>query len=74
VVTFVIPRSPADAAGLRPGDHILAVNSRLATQLAVSDISLMSSGPVGSRLDLLVTSKENGPTQLRSVRLAEMLP
>jgi len=74
VVTFIVPHSPADAAGLRPGDQIVAVNSKPAAQLAASDISLLGSGPVGSRLELLVSSKENGPTQLRSLRLAEMLP
>jgi len=74
VVIFVMPHSPAEAAGLRSGDRIVAVNSQPAAQLAASDISLLGSGPVGSKLELLVSSKENGSTQLRSLRLAEMLP
>ncbi len=74
VVTFVMPGSPAEAAGLRPGDRIAAVNSQPAARLAAADISVMSSGPVGSTLRLLVTSNESGTTQLRSLRLVEMLP
>ena len=74
VVVFVVPGSPAAAAGLIPGDRVVAVNSQPAGKLSAADISLMSGGPVGSRLDLLVASQGNGPAQLRSLRLVEMLP
>ncbi len=74
VVTFVMPDSPAEVAGLRPGDRVVAVNSQPAARLAAADIAVLSSGPVGSRLELRVTSKESGLTQLRSLRLVEMLP
>jgi hypothetical protein len=74
MVTSVVPGSPATVAALRPGDRIIAVNSQPAAQLAASDIVLMCSGPVGSEVDLLVTSKEDATTQQRSLRLVDMLP
>ena len=73
-VSSVVPGSPAAAAGLQPGDQILAVNSQPAGQLAASDVFLMCSGAVGTRIDLLVRVKEGGATQSRSLRLAELLP
>ena len=73
-VTLVVPDSPAAAASLRQGDRILAIDSRPASQLAVSDAGLIFAGPVGSEVELLVAPKEGGDTQSRRIQLRELLP
>jgi hypothetical protein len=72
-VTFVVPDSPAAGAGFKPGDRILTVDTLPATKLAQSDISLICSGPVGSKVDILVRAND-GSTELRSFRLMDVLP
>jgi carboxyl-terminal processing protease len=66
-VVAVLPGSPAEAAGLRPGDHILAIGD-----VAVGDlenqhqVDALLAGPLGEDVELEVQrSKDPGPSQVR---------
>ena len=66
VVEQVRPASPADEAGLQPGDVVLEVN-RKATGTAEQFISAVHGSPDGHDLLLLVWSKGNA--SYRTVRV-----
>jgi S1-C subfamily serine protease len=56
-IVEVVPRSPAQSAGLRPGDLLVAVNGRVIT--GVDDLHRMLSGLPVSRQLLLSLIREN---------------
>jgi PDZ domain len=72
-VTRIIARSPAERAGLRKGDRIVAVDGAPARQLSGADLADLSIAPVGTVRKYLVGEK---PSDRRSVslRLEELLP
>ena len=74
IVASIVPGSPADTAGLKPGDRIFAVNSQPASKLAASDVYITCAGPIGTDVELVVASKEGGQSRRRSLRLVEVLP
>ncbi|HEX7354856.1 MAG TPA: S41 family peptidase [Mycobacteriales bacterium] len=53
-VASVVPGSPAEAAGIRPGDQVLAVDGTDVSRESVDDVSQALAGPSGSRVSLLV--------------------
>jgi S1-C subfamily serine protease len=73
-VAIVLPDSPATAAGIAPGDRILAINGEPATALSATDASLLFTGPVGSAVDLQIAPKTGGGPRAAQIRLKDLLP
>jgi carboxyl-terminal processing protease len=68
-VVHSVPGSPAQAAGLRPGDVVLAVDGRPATGMALAEVERLLRGPGGTKLRLHVLRGGNArPLELCVVR------
>jgi len=65
-VTFVNPRSPAEAAGIRPGDRVIALNGQPAVGLGQDAFVALADGPPGAELTFTM---DNGA--VRTVTLAD---
>jgi RNA polymerase sigma factor (sigma-70 family) len=64
LVLGVIPGSPADKCGLRPGDHIVRIAGKQVHEHWHNDLEMRMRGPVGSVLKLRVERpEENGESQ-----------
>ena len=66
-VTRVIPGTPADEAGLVPGDILLSVAGVSALELDTESFIDLATGPVGSQVDLVILEREGGGE--RSIRM-----
>lgn len=60
----VIPGSPAEAAGLRPGDRIVAVGDQTVSGLPPETAADMLQGPEGSLVRVTVVSPGQAPREL----------
>ncbi|HWZ27880.1 MAG TPA: S41 family peptidase [Gemmatimonadales bacterium] len=49
-VLGVYPQSPAEGAGVRPGDRVLAINDTVVAGLEIETIRLRMAGPAGSKI------------------------
>ena len=78
IVVDLVPDGPADKAGLKPGDTILAVDGEPVEGLSIQEGTERIRGPSGTEVVLKVEREgkslevpiERGPVQLRSVRAA----
>jgi C-terminal processing protease CtpA/Prc len=59
---------------LHVGDQILAINGHPASQLAPSDVLVMSSGTVGSDMDIRVMTTDSHEPLAKHIQLRELLP
>lgn len=57
-IGFVAPGSPAEAAGLKTGQVITAVNGRPAAELGVAGLTALRTGPAGQALALTLQTGE----------------
>jgi serine protease Do len=75
-VRFVFPKSPADVAGIKAGDHIQKVGLGEAPpqEFAGPDelLGLLNRLPAGTQLKLEVKRKDGGKTETLAVRLGVM--
>jgi hypothetical protein len=65
-VVIVHPNTPASAAGIMPGDQIVAVNGRDASNYSWADLIALVTQPKGAKLDLRVAHDN----QIKDVTLA----
>ncbi len=68
VVVRPIPGSPAERAGIRPGDGILAVDGREVTGLTIDQVVALVRGPRGTPVNLRIGRGSAPPFDLRIVR------
>lgn len=74
-VSEVYPGSPAQAAGLRSFDQVLAVNGRTTSGLKETDVSALIRGPAGTRVVLTLGRPGAGqPMEVPIVRGPIMIP
>jgi carboxyl-terminal processing protease len=69
-VSQVLPSSPAEMAGIKPGDRLLRIGKRAADSLTPETAGEMLRGEVGSVLDLEVRSMGEAARELRVTRQA----
>ena len=68
-VVDLVPGSPAERAGLRPGDAILAVDDRSVTSWPLQDVALRVRGDPGTRVELSL-ERAGTPVRVSIVREA----
>lgn len=76
IITIVapIPDSPADKAGIKPGDSILEVNGKSTSGMGVEEAVSLIRGPKGTSVKLLIQhASENGTIEIDIIR-AEIKP
>lgn len=66
-VSTVLPQSPADRAGIQPGDTLLEVDAKSVNGLLAPEISRLISGPEGQAVKLLL--RRNGTPEPISVEV-----
>lgn len=64
VLEFIFPGAPADKAGLKAGDRIVAVDGRSVRGLATEAVAGRIRGPAGAKVEITI---ENKAGELRSV-------
>jgi carboxyl-terminal processing protease len=69
-----IPNSPASAAGIRPGDRILAIDGKSTQGMSVEDASNLIRGEVGTRITLRIEREGTDAFDLPLVRARIELP
>jgi PDZ domain len=73
-VVFVFARSPAAAAGLHPGDRIIAIDGKPARTVTPNELLAASSAPVGTLRTYRVRAAKPALPRTVRIRLAELLP
>lgn len=68
VITRVFAGGGAEAAGLQPGDRILAVGDQECGELSVSEISELISGDIGTKVSLVLEDENGSRREVRVLR------
>jgi carboxyl-terminal processing protease len=64
LIVNVIHKSPAERAGIKPGDKIVAVGDRSTTDLSTDQAAELLQGTEGSSVDLAVATGDQAPRRL----------
>jgi carboxyl-terminal processing protease len=72
VIVAPIDGSPAQKAGLVPGDIILKVNGTDVTGMSLSDVVSMVLGPAGTQVTLTIQDPDTGATKNVTITRAEI--
>jgi len=72
-VMYVVPTTPADRAGLRPGDMIVAIDGSLAKGLTLENASTLLRGKPGTVVTLSMARDEAKPQDV-SIKREELQP
>ena len=72
-VNEVLPGSPADMAGLRPGDQILSIDGAPADDMTPAQASERIRGVIGSRIELVIHKSETRETVEMSLRREQIV-
>lgn len=73
VVVAPLPNSPAERAGLKPGDVILKVDGTDTAQLDLSKLSSQIRGPAGSKVELLILRPSTNQTFSVTITRADIV-
>ncbi|AIB14110.1 peptidase S41 (plasmid) [Azospirillum argentinense] len=73
LIRNVLPRSPADRAGIRSGDQLLAIDGDLTARLNESDMRDRLRGPTGTMV-LLTVARDNNPPRRAPLRRERVVP
>jgi carboxyl-terminal processing protease len=71
LIVNVIPRSPAEASGIKPGDRIVAVDGQVTRELSTDAAASLLTGPEGSLVRVSVVTAGQSPRDLL-IRRAEV--
>jgi carboxyl-terminal processing protease len=71
LIVDVLPRSPAEAAGIRPGDRIIGVDGQSTHEISTDAAAALLTGPEGSVVRVTVATPGQTPRDLL-VRRAEV--
>jgi carboxyl-terminal processing protease len=82
IVVAPIAGSPADSAGIEPGDRILTIDSKSTYRLTLEEVQQALAGPPGTKVRLTVDREQGAPSFTLTrrmiahhpVRRAELLP
>jgi carboxyl-terminal processing protease len=66
-VVSVLPGSPAEKAGMKPGDLLDRIENTSARDISVVQIERMLAGPIGSTLNMTVVKEARGEPQKISI-------
>ena len=65
----VLPASPAETAGLRPGDHVVRIDGTDCRDMSTDEAASLLKGPIGSRVQLgFRRAKLSGEQRLQVIR------
>ncbi|MFC1900373.1 S41 family peptidase [Chloroflexota bacterium] len=69
VIVAPFPDSPADIAGIKPGDVLLGINGESAEGLSITEAVILIKGPQGTPVTLLVLHEgETEPVEIEVIR------
>jgi len=74
LVSRVLPGSPAAAAKIGVGDHIIAIDNRPASQFSGADFAATNEGQIGALRSYRIMSHSDRRPQTVKLRLRELLP
>jgi len=74
LIVHVIPRSPAEKAGIRDGDRITAVDGQATSALSTDEAASLLTGEEGSLVRVTVTSPNQNPRELTVRRASVEVP
>lgn len=73
-VSYVLPETPADAAGIVPGDELLSIGGTPTKNLSSDAASALLRGKAGEAVDLLVWSPQNSVKRQLDIVRANIQP